>query len=99
VTYKDSGFHEENERRLLLQIDPSTDVRIIFAMNGPYPRPRVRIKISEPGNGLNVVKEIKVGPGMDQELAKAALNVLFANTHCDNIKVSGSTIPYRIKWE
>jgi len=99
VTYKDFGFHEEGERRLLLQIDPSIDSRIIFATNGPYPRPRARIKIFEPGDGLKVVREIKVGPGMDQGLAKAALDVLLANTHCYGVKVSASTIPYRTKWE
>ena len=95
VKYKDFGFHEEDERRLLLHIDPSTDDRVIFSANGPYRRPRVRVRIFEPGDGFSVVNEIKVGPGLNQELARAALDVLFASTHCDGIKVSASTIPYR----
>jgi hypothetical protein len=91
--YKDQGFREEEEARLVIDIAP-TDERVIFNTMGLYPRPRAKIKIFDPAKAFDIVPKITIGPGMDRDLAETAISMLCTRTGSRQIKVCSSRIPY-----
>jgi hypothetical protein len=98
VKYKDYGFHEEEEQRMVIDIDPEIDKRVFFDNAGRYPVPRAKIRICDnPSEALDVVTCIVAGPGADQELTGTAISMLIAHMGCPNIGLSFSGIPYRVK--
>jgi hypothetical protein len=101
--YKDCGFHEEKEQRLVMNIHQQIverDDRIIFQPKGRYPHARAKIKIFEnPHEASDAIKTVTVGPGLNKDIAKTALSMLFSQMCFGDDwvreKIRYSRVPYR----
>jgi hypothetical protein len=91
-TFKDNGFHEEAEWRLIAK-NPSEQVKFRVNSNSTYLIPFVELNIMKEFS-MTAIKEIIVGPNANQARTIASLRHLLKEKEMTFVNLKSSSIPY-----
>lgn len=94
IKFKDPGFGEEQEVRLVREVSCDDFGNIFFATNNRYPTPRLRVKLPGAPDLNKIIRRVICGPGADPQRSNDALammRVLWGTT----LEPQYSKIPFR----
>jgi hypothetical protein len=89
---KHRGFHEEQERRIVILIPKNSGKKLHFHAPG---KAHIKLFEEDPAIIENAIEEIIIGPVSDQKAAKHWVDYMLREFGYKNVKVKCSEIPFR----
>ena len=89
-TFKNEGFHEEAEWRIIAK-EPKEQVK--FRASSSYLAPYVELEILTSANST-ALREVIVGPNPNQSRCEESVKTLLTTAGLDGVELRRSSLPY-----